>query len=118
MSWWNPIDYWSGLNREIERGKELDAKIDQFNRRAVDGGAMTQQEYNDFVARNEWATGYQQQSDQAIWDGVNEGWDRMTAPLESAVQTGKKALTFILILQYALAGLAVWLAYKYFLAKR
>lgn len=118
MAWYNPIDWFTGLNQEIERGKELDAKISQLNQQKVIEGTMTQADYERFQQNNDWAETYQADADRAFWDGAAEGWDRMTAPVSNALDAGKQAVTTLVSLQFLLALAAIYLAYRYFTAKR
>lgn len=118
MSWWNPGGIFTGgvdMDAEIERGQRLDQETVRFNRQQVAEGKMSEQEFSDFQNRNEWAgEQYNQEVADAFWEGAQSGWDRMTAPVSSAVSGAKKALTWYVILQACVLALAIWLAYKYF----
>lgn len=108
MPWYNPIDWFTGIDAEIERGQELDRQIAEFNQRKVVEGDWAQEDLNQFARNNEYAEAYQSEVDRAFWDGAAEGWDRMTAPISSAVDTGKGLLAtwgamqllFVILLGY------------------
>jgi len=116
MAWWNPVQWWSGVDMEaeIERGRELDRQMDELNRRKVAEGKMTPEQYSGYVEHNDWADEYRADVTDAFWQGLKSGWDRIISPVKSVVETGKQAWTFAMLLQFALVAFAIYLAYLYF----
>jgi hypothetical protein len=118
MAWYNPIDWFTGIDAEVARGQELDKKISDLNQQKVIEGSWTQQDYDNYSRNNEWASNYREQVDKEFFDGAAAGWDRMTAPIGKAIDAGAKAAGTLITLQFLLAAGAIYLAYRYFLAKR
>lgn len=119
MSWYNPWGIFTGgidTEAEIARGQELDRQTDAFNRRQVESGKMAPETYRQYQENNDWAgEQYQRDVAEAFWEGAETGWDRMTAPIDAAVDTGKKVWTFWMVGQWLIVALIVYLAYRYFL---
>lgn len=119
MSWYNPWGIFTGgidTDAEIQRGQRLDREMDNLNQREVANGTMSRDAYDSFRRNNEFAgEQYREDVADAFWEGAEEGWDRMTAPVEAAVDTGKKVWTAWMIGQWLIVALIVYLAYRYFL---
>lgn len=116
---WNPLNWFYGVDDAIERGKLLDERMNALNQRNVARGAMTEESYQQYLANNEFAsTQYTADVTNAFWEGAEEGFDRITAPIQSAAsaaaEAGKKALSFWLVMQWVALLVVVWLGYKYF----
>jgi hypothetical protein len=53
---------------------------------------------------------------QAFDSGLQEGWDRITAPVSGVLNGVESTAKTALVLYFAVAALAIFLAYKYFKA--
>lgn len=81
------LDWWTGTDKEIERGKKLDAAIDAQNRKRVDSGAWTEDDYDQFLvnASANRADNYSSQVSDAFDQGWKEGRDNITGAIRGAV---------------------------------
>ncbi|MCX8156609.1 MAG: hypothetical protein N3J91_09215 [Verrucomicrobiae bacterium] len=111
MAWWNPIDWWTGIDREIERGREIDRQVDEFNRRQVESGKWTEEDYQRFSERNDWAgEHWREQVHDEFWSGAYDAWTRISEPV---TETAKKTIALWVVLQWLLVLLALFLAYQW-----
>jgi hypothetical protein len=114
MAWYNPLDWYTNVDAEVERGRQLDAQIAALNQQRVESGEWTQNDWNNYSRNNDWAETYREDINQGFIEGAAQGWDNLTAPIKSVATGAKNTLTFFVILQYCLAGLALYLVYKFF----
>ena len=66
------LDWWTGTDKEIERGKALDSNVDAYQKKQLAAGAWSQDQYVQ-AQKNLYADGPDTYSAQ-VSGGFEEGW--------------------------------------------
>lgn len=116
------FDTWFGVDKEIAKGKVLDARIDELNRRNYEAGKInpatgapiTAEEYDGERGRIVGdSESYAGQVAGEFTGTIESEFKYLKDKAGDVVDNARKGLTLLLVLQAAIAIAALWLAYKW-----